>query len=569
MAVATQSNALTIDDVNETLENSLKDVFESDRFTDLLDVMSRVKEYSLNNQILIVAQNPESTMIMGFKEWQKLGRFVQKGEKAIKILAPVVNKMDMEKIDPISKKPVIDNTGNVVKEKKSVIRGFRTVSVFDVSQTEGKEIPSVRDFISRQMEDDSYVSKLYSDYKDYLVETKGLDIAEEETEKGVGGWYNRADEKIVISTNTNVNNTEKFRVLIHEYAHSLLHNEESEMKNLPRGHKEAQAESVAYVVSNYYGLDTSSVSTGYIATWSQDMKLAKQALAEIQEVANTIIDDVGHLQKEQIKGFYQDQTKDYEEAKKYLIEKVGISEKAFDPLEKTETQLQLINKENGYMLSGKLEYSERNQMFYLRSNRNLIEPLSDLSKDGKLAVLNVEKNLGQVNGISEYSRIPEHYSVKKLRNGPYVVQSASGQNIISKGFEKRGEAQEFQMRGSISQSLHQHTFFKKALNTKELQNELHEVTTEVERQINESVSQYLSHHSKKAVSLSNSSGISIGWTVLKNPTVKNIEQLKEFSSNNKHVPGYKQLPEEIEKLQEESVPKNQTKEIVQEHEIER
>lgn len=548
MSIATKSNAITIEDANETLENNLKDVFESDRYTDLLKVMSRVKEYSLNNQILIVAQKPNSTMVMGYKEWQKLGRFVSKGEQSIKILAPVVNKLEREKIDASTKKPVLDTNGKVVIEKKDVIRGFKTVPVFDVAQTEGKEIPNVRDFISRQLEDDSYVSQLYTDYKQYLVETMGLDIKEDKTEVGVGGWYNRGTEKIVISTNANNNNTEKFRVLIHEYAHSLLHNETSDMKNLPRGHKEAQAESVAYVVSSYYGLDTTPISTGYIATWAQDVSLAKKALTQIQEVANTIIDDVGRLQKEQINSFYQDQSKGYDEAKKYLIEKVGLSEQSFDPQEKEETQIQLINKDNGYILSGKLEYSERNKVFYLRSNRNLIEPLTNLASEGKLAVLNVEKKLGKVNEISEYSRVPEHYSVKKLRNGPYVVQSSSGEDIISKEFEKRGDAKEFHMRASISQSLHEHTFFKKALNTKELQNELTEVTTEVERQINESVSQYLSHHSKKSVGLKSVSGISIGWTLLKNPSIKTVEQLKEFSSANKHVPGYKQLPHEVENL---------------------
>ena len=550
MVVAAQSNILTIDDVNKTLEDSLKTVFESERFKDLLDVMSRVKAYSLNNQILIVAQNPQSTMVMGFNEWQKLGRFVQKGEKGLKILAPVVNQMDKEKIDPQTKQPMKDSQGNIQTEKRNVIRGFRPVTVFDVSQTEGKEIPSVRDFISRQMADDSYISQLYSDYKDYLVDNKGINVSEQETEKGVGGWYRRDTGEIAISTNTNENNTDKFRVLIHEYAHSLLHNDESDMKDLPRGHKEAQAESVAYVVSNYYGLDSSAVSSGYIATWSQDMQLARQALTEIQEVANTIIEQVDALQKDKIQSFYKDQTQDYEDVKKHLIEKVGLSEKAFDQNEKTPTQIQMINKENGYILSGKLEYSERTQMFYMRTNRNLIEPVSELAKDGKLAMLNIEKELGKVNNITEYSRIPDHFEVKKIRNGPYVVQSASGQDIISKGFEKKGDAQEFQMRASISQTLHQDTFFKKELKTKDLQSEMNEVTTEVERQINQSVGQYLSHHSKKPLNLQGTSGITIGWTLLKNPQIKTIDDLKEFASKNKHVPTYTKLPEALENLQE-------------------
>jgi len=161
MAVATKSNVLSVEDVNKTLEESLKSVFESERFSELLEVMSRNKAYSINNNLLIAAQKPTATMVMGFKDWQKIGRFVNKGEKSIKILAPLIKKMEMEKINPETNKPFVDNQGKPVTEPQKVITGFKMVSVFDVSQTEGKEIPSVRDFISREMKEDSYISKLY------------------------------------------------------------------------------------------------------------------------------------------------------------------------------------------------------------------------------------------------------------------------------------------------------------------------------------------------------------------------------------------------------------------------
>ncbi len=557
---------LSVDDVNKTLEKSLSDIFSNERFQDLLNVMANTKTYSLNNTILIMAQRPSATMVMGYKDWQKLGRQVQKGENGIRILAPSIKKIDMEKIDSVTQKPVIGKDGKPETERKDVLTGYFQVSVFDVEQTDGKEIPQVRDFISRNMQEDDYISKLYGDYKTFLNDTKDQSVEEQPTEKGVGGWFSRSTGEIVISSTENDNDTEKFRVLIHEYAHSLLHHKESDMKDLPRGHKEAQAESVAYVVSKYYGLDSEDVSTGYIATWSQDMKLAKQALKEIQDVANTIIDDVDRLQKEQIKGFYVDQTKDYEEAKKHLIDYHGVNEKAFDPETKAETRLQLINKENGYMLSGKLEYNPKTEMFFLRTNRNLIEPLSELSKEGKLAVLNVEKELDQLKEITEYSRIPEHYEVKKIRNGPYVVQSATGQNIISKGFENKEDAKEFQDRSAIAQALHQSTMLKYEKNNEQLRDNMQNVTQDIEGQINKSVGNYLSVHSGKDVRPIGPSGTTIGWTLLKNPSLKTMEDLKEFADKNKHVPSYTKLQDAIvhvEDQKEKDAPKTQ---VIVEHE---
>lgn len=540
------SGTLTIDDVNETLDNSLKEIFESDRFEDMLNVMSKVPNYSLNNKLLIVAQKPDATMVMGYNQWKQLGRNVSKGESALTITAPIINKREVEDIDPATNEPNLDENGNVVKKTAQVKSGYRPVKVFDVQQTEGKEIPNVRDFIVNEMEADDYTSKLYNDYLTYLTNTKGEDIREDATDQGVGGYFNRATNEIVISNTENDNDNKKFRVLIHEYAHSKLHNMDSEMKDLERGHKEAQAESAAYVVSNYFGFDTSSVSSGYIATWSQDVKLARQALSEVQDVANQMIDEINLLQKEKINEFYQSQNKDYESAKEMLIKEYGLPEEVFDPSEKRETQLQLINTQNGYMLSGKLEFNEKNDNFYLRTNRNMIEPLSELSENGNLEVLNVEKELGKLKEHTSYSRIPSHYEVKKLDNGPYVVQSSNGEDVISKEFEKRKDAEEFYMRSSLAQSLHQNTFFKRELKTSELQQDLNGITNDIEKQVNAAVSDYLSNNSEKKVSFKANSGISIGWALLKNPKLKTFEQVQEFAEKNQHVPGYKQLKSALE-----------------------
>lgn len=548
--MAEQTNAITVEDVNSTLENSLKNIFETERFMELLKVMASHKSYSLNNTILIATQKPYSTMVMGFKDWQKLGRFVNKGEKAIKILAPLVKKMDMEVIDKETKKPKLDEKGQPVLSPQKVIAGFKLVSVFDVAQTNGKEIPSVKDFIIRELKNDDYMSKLYVDYTTFLKDTKKLNVREDITDKGVGGYFARDTHEIVVSSTENKNDTQKFRVLIHEYAHSLLHNKDSDLKMLPRGHKEAQAESVAFVVSNYYGLDTSAISTGYIATWSQDVKLARQALSEIQETANLIIDDINALQKDKIQSFYKDQSLEYDQAKNYLIKTVGISEKVFDPMEKTETSIQLINKENGYLLSGKLEYSEKNEMFFLRTNRNLIEPLSNLSESGNLRVLNVEKELGEIN-LKDVARIPDHYEVKKIRNAGYVVQSTAGKDIISEQFAKKDDAINFKLRAAIGQALHNKAFFEKKDVKEALKDDIQQVVNSVENQINKTSSAYLTHYSKSNVAIKGVHGVSVGWAILRNPEIKTVDDLQNFSEKNKHVPTYKNLVNAMENIKNE------------------
>lgn len=553
---------LTKDDVNKALEKSLSDIFANDRFKDLLKVMANNKSYSLNNSLLIVAQKPTATMTMGYKDWKKLGRQVNAGEKGIRILAPYMKKIDVEKIDPKTKQPIRDEKGNVVTEKRERPIGYFQVSVFDVSQTQGKEIPKIKDFVKFNMQDDDYISKLYKDYKEFLINTKNNVIDERPTEEGVAGYYSRANDEIVISSTENKNDTEKFQVLVHEYAHSLLHHKESDLKDLPRGHKEAQAESVAYVVNQYYGLDTSDSSIGYIARWSKDIKLAKQALNEVRHVSNAIIDDIDHLQKEKIQSFYKDQNKDYDAAIKHLIEYHGINEKVFDPDNNTETRLQLINKENGYIMSAKLEYNPKTENFYFKTNRNLIEPVSEIAKDGSLAVLNVEKEMDHLKEFKTYSRIPEHFEVQKVKDA-YVIQSSNGQDIISKGFTKKEDAIEFQKRAAVAQALHQSTILNIEKNNAELQSDMQEIRTEIEDQINKTVGDYLSSHSKKSFRPIGSSGITIGWTLLKNPNLKTVEDVKEFAEQNKHLPSYKKLqnaivheddkPEKKEKPKEKKV----------------
>lgn len=562
------SKLLNKEDVNKALEKSLSDIFENDRFKDMLNVMAHANNYSLNNTILIVAQKPNATQVMGFNDWRKMGRSVSKGEKAIKILAPYMKETEMEKIDPATSKPVLKE-GKPVIEKVKFPVGYFQVNVFDVAQTQGKEISNVNDFIKYNMKNDEYIEKVYGDYKKFLTETKGLEINEKETEKGVGGSYNRVTNEIIVSVNENRNNTEKFHVLIHEYAHSLLHHKDSEMKNLPRGHREAQAESTAYVVSQYYGLDTSDTSIGYIAHWAKDMKVAKKALEEIQVVSSTMIDEIDRMQKENIKSFYADQSKSYEEAKKHLVDYHQLSEEVFNPKNKQETRLELINKENGYILSGVIEYNQKEENHFIRTNRNLIEPLSEISKEGNLAVLNIEKELDQLKEFSLHSRIPEHYEVVEVK-GAYIIQSSNGQDVISKSFSNKDEADEFYKRSSMAQALHKNTMIEKDKHHDQLKDNIQTVRQDIREQVNTSVSEYINTYDKKKMFRpTGTHGVTIGWTLLKNPHLKTVGDLEKFEKENKLNPSYRDLGEALDASVNENPKKEKMKVLVVEEEYEK
>lgn len=530
---------IQVEDVKKELEKGLENVFESDRFQDLLKVMASLKDYSFNNNLMIAIQRPDATMVKGYKEWEKIGRHVKKGEKGIKILAPVIKKIEMEVIDRDTQKPKLDDKGNVITSKEDVVVGFKLVSVFDVAQTDGKEIPSVRDFINRQLKDDEYISKLYKDFFEFLQQNSGFDIREDVTREGLGGYFNRIDDEIVISNTENKNDSEKFRVLIHEYAHALLHGFDKEYADIKKEHKEAQAESVAFIVSNYYGLDISDISHGYIATWAMDIELAKKALEEVQKVANTIIDEIQLLQKDKIKEFENKNNQSIDDVKNYLNQQYKLSLDSFENANTKETFLQLLNKENGIVMYGKIEYSEKTKSLYLRTNRNIIEPISEIMPGGKLSILNILKE----NDIlrNEYHSLNKDYSVKKVDES-YVIQNKKNAEIISKKFEIRKAALDFQVKTAIGQALIYKDFVKK--------HDIERIPL-VDNEINDSISKYISHHTKQEIKFENSPSERIAWTILKNPTIKSIEELSNFIEEHQHISSYKNLEFSVSKNEPE------------------
>lgn len=278
----------------DVIEKGILQVMDSEKYKEYLKVQSMFHNYSSNNTLLILLQKPTATAVAGYKTWQNLGRQVQKGEKGIEILAPCryKYKKEIEKINPITQKPIIDSkTGEPIKEVRTIEGlSFRKVSVFDISQTEGKELPSLAKEIQTNSKNSEMVIKV-------IKEISEVPILFEDIEDGSKGYFSPIENKIVIKKDMSYDQTAK--TLIHEYTHSQLHGKDN--FNIDRATAEVQAESVAFIVSNRYGIDTSEYSFSYLASWSsgKDLKELKKSFDAIQKTANKIIDKMDKvLEKE-------------------------------------------------------------------------------------------------------------------------------------------------------------------------------------------------------------------------------------------------------------------------------
>ena len=292
-------------EITDKLEQGIAGIFESEQYSDYLKTLSKFHNYSLNNTILITMQKPDASHVAGFNTWKnEFERNVRKGEKGIKILAPSPFKVkkEMEKIDPQTQRPIIGRDGKPVTEEVEItIPAFKVVSVFDVSQTEGKELPTIGvDELTGSVD-------RYKDFFAALEKTSSFPIAFENIESGAKGYANYEEKRIAI--NEGMSELQTLKTAIHEISHARLHdtlnNEQDEQPRVDRRTREVQAESIAYTVCQHYGLDTSDYSFGYVAGWSSDKELAelKASLETIRTAAAELITEIdGHfaeLQKSQ------------------------------------------------------------------------------------------------------------------------------------------------------------------------------------------------------------------------------------------------------------------------------
>ena len=282
-----------VQEITDKLEEGLKELFESEKYKTYLSTMSKFHNYSFNNTLLIAMQKPEATLVAGYKAWQKnFERHVNKGEKAIRILAPAPYKIkeERDKMDPVTGEMMFDENGMPQKEQVEItIPAFRAVSVFDVSQTDGKPIP--------ELEAQELLSTVegYDDFVQALMNVAPVPIGFEDIPGDSKGYFHTEEKRIAVQENMSESQT--LKTMVHEVAHSMLHNKEINRDDLveapakDRNTKEVEAESVAYTVCQHFGIDTSDYSFGYIAGWSsgKDMKELKSSLDTIRKTASELI----------------------------------------------------------------------------------------------------------------------------------------------------------------------------------------------------------------------------------------------------------------------------------------
>ena len=256
--------------------------------------MSRFHRYSVNNTMLIFQQRPDATLVAGFRKWQnQFGRHVKKGEHGITIIAPTPykKKIEAQKLDPDTKAPVLDENGQaVMEEKEVVIPLFRPVKVFDVVQTDGKPLPELVESLTGDVQQ-------YEIFLEALRRSAPVPIEFESMAENMDGYFSSEQQRIAIREG--MSEVQTISAVIHEIAHSKIHDvtkcqAEEEPKPKDRNTEEVEAESISYAVCQYYGIETSGNSFGYIATWSKDKDLPelRASLETINQTSGALISDI-------------------------------------------------------------------------------------------------------------------------------------------------------------------------------------------------------------------------------------------------------------------------------------
>lgn len=288
------SNQQRIKEITERLETGIRELYESDRYRSYLSTMSRFHKYSVNNTLLIHLQMPNATLVAGFNTWKnKFGRYVKRGEKGIQVIAPATSQRNVREpaLDKDTKEPILDAAGNAVMEEHAVrITRFKPVTVFDVSQTDGKPLPKLAQTLNGSVEQ-------YDAFLEALRRSAPVTIEFEAMELGTDGYFSADQQRIAIREG--MSQVQTISAVLHEVAHSKLHDYDRLVDAGPphkkdRRTEEVEAESISYSVCQYYGIETAENSLGYIASWSKgkELKELKASLEAIQKTASVLIDDI-------------------------------------------------------------------------------------------------------------------------------------------------------------------------------------------------------------------------------------------------------------------------------------
>lgn len=265
------------DDALKELAESLKQG-KSEALLKYLSMLSRFHRYSFGNCMLIALQRPEASLVAGFHRWKELHRWVKKDEKGIAILAPMIGrrKKDGDSSDNTDSSAATNDDDS----ESRVIRGFRVAYVFDVEQTEGKELT---EFASLAGDPGDHVARL-----EQIVTARGiqLDYVDSLMHGANGASYGGR-----IEIRSSLPTPQKFSTLVHELAHELLHRGDRRT-NTTKTVRETEAESVAFVVSRAIGLECSTRASDYIQIWDGDEKVLMQSLELIRSVATSILTEL-------------------------------------------------------------------------------------------------------------------------------------------------------------------------------------------------------------------------------------------------------------------------------------
>ena len=323
IVLTSEKPAEKLKEITDRLEQGIAELFDSERYREYLKVMSKFHNYSFRNTVLIAMQKPDATFVAGYNSWKNsFQRQVLKGEKGIKVIAPSPYKVkrEMEKIDPKTQKPIMGKDGKPMTEEVEVtIPAFKVVSVFDISQTEGRELPTIGvDELTGNVEK-------YPQFFKAVEQASPVPVGFEKIEGGAHGYYHLEDKRIAV--NEGMSELQNLKTLIHEISHAKLHDvdlnapAEQQADRVDRRTREVQAESIAYTVCQHYGLDTSDYSFAYVAGWSSGRELAelKASLETIRSTASELIAEIDRN--------FAELTKTVEQEKGALPEKETAADK--------------------------------------------------------------------------------------------------------------------------------------------------------------------------------------------------------------------------------------------------
>ena len=260
-------------EVEQALIDGVQKCYTEGNFKNYLDTISKFHNYSINNCMLIAWQCPEATLVAGCGDWnKKFKRFVNKGEKAIKILAPIQFKRTVEKVDENGEKT----------EEEVTYTTYKLVPVFDVSQTHGEELPQICKTLTDTVED-------YESLMNKIISVARVPVGFENITDGSHGYYHTVEKRIAIKDG--MPQAQTIKTLIHEIAHSILHSDA--FCDIPRAIKEVQAESVAYLVCSQLGIHTENYSFEYVASWAQqDMKALTNQMDIVRKTADALVANI-------------------------------------------------------------------------------------------------------------------------------------------------------------------------------------------------------------------------------------------------------------------------------------